>query len=183
MIKRLLYADLERQLQLEGRASTRPTLLGICARLLHPRFLPLALHRLSHDFYVRGFRPGAVLCSYANLVLFGLEVPARCDIGAGLFLPHTQGTVIGAARIGINATIYQGVTLGARELDMGFDAALRPTLGDNVTIGAGAKVLGGIVLGDNVKVGANSVVLHSVPGNCTVAGIPAREIGQRRYEG
>ncbi len=183
MIKRLLYADLARQLELEGRADMRPTLGRLCARLLHPRFLPLVLYRLSHAAYRRGFRPGAYLCSYANLVLFGLEIPARCTIGGGLFLPHTQGTVIGAVEIGVNATIYQGVTLGARTLDMGFDAALRPRVGNGVTIGAGAKVLGGILLGDNVKVGANSVVLRSVPGNCTVAGVPAREVGERQHEG
>ena len=73
-------------------------------------------------------------------------------------------------------TIFQGVTLGAREIDMKYDLALRPELGDFVVVGAGAKVLGGISLGDNVKVGANSVLLRSVSANATVAGIPAREV-------
>ena len=73
-------------------------------------------------------------------------------------------------------TIFQGVTLGAKEMDMGFDPALRPEIGDFVVVGAGAKILGGISLGDNVRVGANSVLLRSVPANSTVAGVPAREV-------
>lgn len=73
-------------------------------------------------------------------------------------------------------TIFQGVTLGATQIDMKYDSALRPQLGDFVVVGAGAKVLGGISLGDNVRVGANSVLLRSVPADATVAGIPAREV-------
>jgi len=79
-------------------------------------------------------------------------------------------------KIGRDATIFQGVTLGAREIDMSYDLARRPELGDYVVVGAGAKVLGGIALGDNVKVGANSVLLRSVPANSIVAGVPAREV-------
>src|SRR6202050_3490511 len=71
---------------------------------------------------------------------------------------------------------FQGVTLGARQIDMKYDLALRPELGDFVVVGAGAKVLGGITLGDNVRVGANVVLLRSVPANATVAGVPAREV-------
>jgi serine O-acetyltransferase len=84
--------------------------------------------------------------------------------------------VIGASKIGRNVTIFQGVTLGAKEMDMGFDPTLRPEIGDYVVVGAGAKVLGGISLGDNVRIGANSVLLRSVPANATVAGVPAREV-------
>ena len=76
-------------------------------------------------------------------------------IGPGIFFPHTSGTVIGASKIGRGVTIFQGVTLGARQIDMKYDLALRPELGDFVVVGAGAKVLGGITLGDNVRVGAN----------------------------
>ena len=118
----------------------------------------------------------AHLLSYLNLVLFGIEISPRCAIGPGIFFPHTSGTVIGASKIGRNVTIFQGVTLGARQMDMYFDPALRPEIGDYVVVGAGAKVLGGISLGDNVRVGANSVLLRSVPANATVAGIPAREV-------
>jgi serine O-acetyltransferase len=73
-------------------------------------------------------------------------------------------------------TVFQGVTLGAKELDMGFDPALRPEVGDNVVLGSGCKVFGGIRIGDNVTVGANSVVVDSVEPNGTVVGIPARRI-------
>jgi serine O-acetyltransferase len=176
MIRALLFADLERQLRLENRPNPRPTLARLAARLLHPRFLPIVLYRLSRGAYLSGLAPFAHLFSYANLVLFGIEIPGRCEIGPGVFFPHTQGTVIGAISIGSSATIFQGVTLGAREIDMSFQPHLRPRIGNNVVIGAGAKVLGGIVLGDNVRVGANAVVLRSVPDNRTVAGVPATEM-------
>jgi serine O-acetyltransferase len=117
------------------------------------------------------------LLTYLNILLFGLEVSPRCEIGPGIFFPHTSGTVIGASRIGLKVTVFQGVTLGAKELDMRFDLALRPEVGDGVILGAGCKILGGIKIGDNVTVGANSVVLSSIKSNTTVAGIPAREIG------
>ena len=116
------------------------------------------------------------LLTYFNIVLFGIEVTPRCEIGPGVFFPHTSGTVIGAVRIGANAIIYQGVTLGAKKLGSGFDHANRPEVGDSVVLGAGCKILGGITIGDNVIVGANSVVVRSVPPNQTVAGIPARKI-------
>jgi len=109
-------------------------------------------------------------------VMFGLEVSPRCEIGPGIFFPHTSGTVVGAPRIGSNVTIFHGVTLGAKELDQEFNPALRPTVGNNVVLGTGCKVLGGISVGDNVTVGANSVVVKSIRPNRTVAGIPAREI-------
>jgi len=90
------------------------------------------------------------------------------------------GTVIGAWRIGRNATIFQGATLGAKSVDMAFDQRLLPVLGDNVTVGAGAKVLGGITVGDDVVIGANAVVVHSVESRCTVAGIPAKVLTRSR---
>jgi len=111
-------------------------------------------------------------------VLFGLEVSPRCEIGPGIFFPHPSGTVIGAWRIGSNVTIFQGVTLGAKELDMDFDFRLRPDVGDNVVLGSGSKILGGIHIGDNVAVGANSVVVDSVEADTTVVGIPARKVAK-----
>jgi serine O-acetyltransferase len=116
------------------------------------------------------------MLTYLNIVLFGLEVTPRCEIGPGIYFPHTSGTVIGASRIGSNVTVFQGVTLGAKQLDMGFNPALRPEVGDGVILGAGCKILGGINIGMNVIVGANSVVVESVKPNTTVTGIPAREI-------
>jgi len=116
------------------------------------------------------------LLTYVNLVLFGLEITPRCEVGPGVFFAHTSGSVIGAARIGSNATIFGGVNLGAKYLDMGFDPAQRPEVGNNVVLGTGCKVLGPVRIADNVTVGANSVVTHSIKPNTTVAGIPAREI-------
>jgi serine O-acetyltransferase len=116
------------------------------------------------------------LLTYLNIILFGLEVSPRCEIGPGIFFPHTSGTVIGASRIGNRVTVFQGVTLGAKALDMGFNSVLRPEVGDSVLLGAGCKVLGGIRIGDNVTVGANSVVVDSIMPNTTVVGIPAREV-------
>jgi serine O-acetyltransferase len=176
MLKSLLYADLERQLELGGQPGAQASLPRLLKRLLHPRFLPVVLCRASRSALLTGIPVVAHLLSYLNLVLFGIEISPRCAIGPGIFFPHTSGTVIGASKIGRNVTIFQGVTLGARQMDMNFDPALRPELGDYVVIGAGAKVLGGISLGDNVRVGANSVLLRSVPANATVAGIPAREV-------
>jgi serine O-acetyltransferase len=176
MLKSLLYADLERQLQLLGQSGVRASMPRLLGRLLHPRFLPIALYRTSRASLLAGVSPLAHLLSYLNLVLFGIEISPKCDIGPGIFFPHTSGTVIGASKIGRNATIFQGVTLGAKQMDMNFNLELRPQLGDNVVVGAGAKVLGGISLGDNVKVGANSVLLRSVPAGASVAGIPAREV-------
>jgi len=82
--------------------------------------------------------------------------------------------VIGAWSIGENATIFQGVTLGAKELDFSYEESSRPTVGDDVTIGSGAKVLGGLTLGAGSRIGANAVVLDSVPTNVVAAGVPSR---------
>lgn len=101
----------------------------------------------------------------------------RCPIGPGLFLPHTHGTVIGAERIGRNVTIYQGVTLGAREVDFAYGRGTRPVVEDGVIIGSGAKVIGGITLGSGSRIGANSVVLASVPVGALAIGIPAKVRG------
>jgi serine O-acetyltransferase len=176
MLKALLCADLERQLELSGQPGSRASASHFLRRLFHPRFLPIVLYRSSRAALLQGVPFLPHLLSYLNQILFGIEISPRCDIGPGIFFPHTSGTVIGASKIGSNVTIFQGVTLGARQIDMSYDLSLRPELGDFVVVGAGAKVLGGISLGDNVKVGANSVLLRSVSANATVAGIPAREV-------
>ena len=176
MLKALLYADLERQLELSGLPGAKASLLSLLRRLLHPRFLPIVLYRCSRAALLLGIPALSHLLSYLNQIIFGIEISPKCAIGPGIFFPHTSGTVIGASKIGSNVVIFQGVTLGAKEMDMGFDETLRPQIGNNVVVGAGAKVLGGICLGDNVRVGANSVLLRSVPANSTVAGVPAREV-------
>jgi serine O-acetyltransferase len=176
MLKALLFADLERQLVLAGSPNPRASWGRLLAKLPHPRFLPIVLYRCSRAAMLAGLPAIPHLLSYWNQVVFGIEISPRCEIGPGIFFPHTSGTVIGASKIGRNATIFQGVTLGAKQIDMRYDPTLRPELGDFVVVGAGAKVLGGISLGDNVSVGANAVLLQSVPAGLTVAGIPARVI-------
>jgi serine O-acetyltransferase len=175
----LLYSDLQRQFVLEGRSKIVPNLPRFVARLLHHRFLPLVIFRCARAALLSRVPILPKLLTYTNLVLFGIEIAPGCDIGPGLFLPHTTGTVIGAWRIGTNVTIFQGVTLGAKGADMHFDRSLRPEIGDNVLLGAGCKILGGITLADGVTVGANSVVLKSVEANETVVGIPARTLSRQ----
>jgi serine O-acetyltransferase len=176
MLKELLYADLERQLRLSGGTDQKASLLRVLCKLPHPRFLPIVLCRCSRSAFLNDLPAIAHGLSYLNQILFGIEISPRCAIGPGIFFPHTSGTVIGASKIGRDVTIFQGVTLGAKEIDMMYNVALRPELGNFVVVGTGAKVLGGISLGDNVRVGANSVLLKSVPANTTVVGVPAREV-------
>jgi serine O-acetyltransferase len=175
-LKECLLADLERQFFYDGQPDRLPTVSGVWKRALNPRFLPVVLFRLAHSCYVRGWGAMAKTLSLVNFVLFGIEIAQRCEIGGGLFLPHTVGTVIGARSIGKNAVIFQGVTLGAKSIDIGYNEHSRPLLGNNVTVGSGAKVLGGISIGDNVTVGANAVVTKSLESNVVAAGIPAQVI-------
>lgn len=172
-----LAGDVRRYRELtRGIAAEAPLSLADRLRILSPRLLPNLLIRAAHALDGRGLGPIAKLVSIVAFVAFGLEFAVRCPIGPGLFLPHTQGTVIGAATIGCNATIFQGVTLGARELDFGFDLGTRPIVEDNVLIGAGAKILGGVTLGAGCKVGANAIVIESLaPGTVALAPV-ARQI-------
>ncbi len=178
-LKQFLYSDLARQAELEGRPVS-PTWAGLLRRLLHPRFLPIVLCRMSRAALLRRIPVLPQLLTYLNIVLFGLEVTPRCEIGPGIFFPHPSGTVVGAWRIGRNAIILQGVTLGAKTMDLAFDFRLRPEVGDNVVLGAGSKILGGIRIGRNVTVGANSVVVDSVEADSTMVGIPARKVSKER---
>ncbi len=175
-LKNILLADLARQYQVAGLLKKKPSLFGVIFGALSPRFAPVFIFRLAHWFYQNRLSPLAKIFSLFNFVLFGLEIAVRCEIGKGLYFPHTQGTVIGANRIGENATIYHNVTFGAREIDLDFSESARPTVGNNVIVGAGAKVLGGIHIGDGARVGANAVVIESVPEGATVGGIPAKII-------
>jgi serine O-acetyltransferase len=116
------------------------------------------------------------MASLINFFLFGLEIGMQCEIGKGLFFPHTSGIVIGALSIGENATIYQGVTIGARELDFSYLPTSRPVIGSGVTISTGAVILGEIRIGNRVRIGANSVVLNSIPDDVLAVGVPARVV-------
>jgi serine O-acetyltransferase len=175
-LRTTLYLDLARQYFYAGQPDKQPTFGRLLLASFSPRFMPVVLFRLSHWFYQKRLSPLAKIVSLVNFVLFGLEIAVRCEIGPGLYFPHTQGTVIGALRIGTNATIYHNVTFGAREIDIGYNDTSRPVVGNNVIVGSGAKILGPVVLGDDVRVGANAVVLKDVAQGLTVVGIPAMPI-------
>lgn len=177
-LRTILYQDLARQYFYAGQPDKQPTFGRLVWASFSPRFLPVLLFRLSHWFYQKRLSPFAKVLSLVNFVLFGLEIAVRCEISPGLYFPHTQGTVIGALRIGANATIYHNVTFGAREIDVAYSGAARPVVGDDVIVGAGAKVLGGITIGDGARIGANAVVIDDVPAGATVGGVPARIVKQ-----
>ena len=172
-----LRADLVRHWTItRGAEAHLPSTLRLWLGIASPRFVPVLLCRSAYGLYRMGLGPLAKAVSLLNFFCFGIEIAVRCPIGPGLFLPHTQGTVIGAWAVGRNATIFQGVTLGAREIDFTYTEQSRPTLGDDVTVGAGAKILGGLQLEDGVRVGANSVVLQSIPSKTLAVGVPARVV-------
>ncbi len=167
-----LWLDIERYYFLCGhRGPVSGTMLF--AACFNPRMVPVVLLRLAEYFHGRRIGLLAKFFSAINVLVFGIEVSPLVEIGGGLFLPHTVGTVIGAARIGDNCTIMQGVTLGTSEPEIGFTAAARPVVGNGVLIGAGAKVIGGITVGDHAKIGANAVVLRDVPSHSVAVGVPA----------
>ena len=177
-----LGADLRRARVLLNGESDSSSGLRLWLGVLSPRFVPVLLCRLAFFFYRLRLGPVAKVFSLLNFFLFGIEIAVRCPIGRGLFLPHTQGTVIGAWAIGENATIFQGVTLGAREVDFSYQESSRPSVGDNVIIGSGAKVLGGLTLGSDSRVGANAVVLVDVAPGFLAVGIPAKVFDKRTAE-
>lgn len=133
-------------------------------------------YRRAHWFYTHGFFTIARIISQWSRFWTGIEIHPGAKIGKGLFIDHGMGVVIGeTAEIGDNCLLYQGVTLGGTGKDKG---KRHPTLGNNVMVGAGAKVLGPFKVGDNVKIAANAVVLAEVPANSTAVGVPARIINR-----
>jgi len=142
--------------------------------LLYPGFHALIYHRVSHFFYRHKLFTIARWNSQCGRFWTGIEIHPGAQIGSGLFIDHGMGIVVGeTAVIGNNCTIYHGVTLGGTGHGKG---KRHPTIGDNVLIGAGAKLLGPFCVGDNVMVGANAVVLSEVPDSATVVGVPAKTV-------
>jgi serine O-acetyltransferase len=140
--------------------------------LCYPGLHALWFHRFSHWLNTKKVPLIPRLISHFARLITGIEIHPGAQIGKGAFIDHGMGVVIGeTAIIGDYALIYQGVTLGGTGKESG---KRHPTLGDNVVVGAGAKVLGNIEIGDNVRIGAGSVVLRNVPSDCTVVGIPGR---------
>jgi len=149
--------------------------------LCYPGFHAILLHRLSHKLHGWGVPLLPRFLSQFSRFLTGIEIHPGATIGRRFFIDHGTGVVIGeTTEIGDDVLLYQGVTLGGTGNEKG---KRHPTLGNRVVVGAGAKILGNIKIGDNVKVGAGSVVVHPVPDNSTVVGIPGRVVRVRPEEG
>ncbi|NFH91781.1 serine O-acetyltransferase [Clostridium botulinum] len=168
MFKDLNY-DLERVLINDPAAKSKIEVL-----LLYPCIHALIAYRISHFLYKHKFFFLARFVSQLARFLTGIEIHPGATIGRGLFIDHGMGVVIGeTAEIGNDVILYHGVTLGGTGKDKG---KRHPTVGNNVLIGAGAKVLGPINIGNNAKIGSNAVVLHEVPAGATAVGVSARNI-------
>lgn len=142
--------------------------------LLYPSFKVMMHYRIAHRLYKKGHYFWARYVSQRGARKTGIEIHPGAKIGNGFFIDHGNGVIIGeTAIIGDNVTLYQGVTLGGTGKEHG---KRHPTIGNNVMISAGAKVLGSFTIGDNSKIGAGSVVLSEVPPNSTVVGVPGRVV-------
>ena len=174
-----MFARLRRDIRVvfERDPAARSTIeVLLCYGGLHA----IWLHRIAHALYVRGWVLIPRLISNFGRFLTGIEIHPGAKIGEGLFIDHGTGIVIGeTAELGRNVTLYQGVTLGGTGKEKG---KRHPTIGSNVVVASGAKVLGSFTVGDHAKIGAGSVVLKPVPAHATVVGIPGRIVmmnGQR----
>lgn len=140
--------------------------------ILYQGLHALITHRIAHFFYEKNHFFTARLISQLSRFVTGIEIHPGATIGKGFFVDHGMGVVIGETTvIGDNVILYQGVTLGGTGLQKG---KRHPTIGNNVVIGCGAKVLGNITVGDNAYIGANAVVVRDVPPNSTIVGVPGR---------
>jgi len=145
--------------------------------LCYPGFHAILLHRVAHWFYGHSLFVIARLISQINRLLTGIEIHPGARIGRGFFIDHGAGVVIGeTTEIGDDVTIYQGVTLGGTGKEKG---KRHPTIGNEVMISAGAKILGSFKVGDRAKIGAGAVVLKEVPPDSTVVGVPGRVVVQK----
>lgn len=141
---------------------------------LYPSFKVMLHYRLAHKLYLKKHYFLARYISQRGVRKTGIEIHPGAQIGKGFFIDHGNGVIIGETTIiGDNVTLYQGVTLGGTGKEHG---KRHPTIGNNVMISAGAKVLGSFTIGDNSKIGAGSVVLHEVPPGSTVVGVPGRVV-------
>ena len=148
--------------------------------LLYPSFRVMIKYRRAHKLYLKGHYFLARWISQRAARKTGIEIHPGATIGKGLFIDHGSGVIIGeTAIIGDNVTLYQGVTLGGNGKETG---KRHPTIGDNVMISAGAKIIGSFTVGENSKIGAGSVVINEVPPNCTVVGIPGRIVRQENMK-
>ncbi len=145
--------------------------------LAYPGFHARQFHRLAHTLYRWRIPILPRLLSHISRFLTGIEIHPGARIGEGFFIDHGMGVVIGeTSEIGNDVTLYQGVTMGGTSHQR---TKRHPTLGNNVVVGVGARLIGAITIGDNTKVGAGSVVVTSVPANATVVGVPGRVVAVR----
>ena len=143
----------------------------------YPGLQALISHRIAHKLAYWGIPFIPRYISYLTRIITGIEIHPKARIGRRFFIDHGEGVVIGETTIiGDDVLIYQQVTLGGTGKEHG---KRHPTIGDNVIIGAGAKILGNITIGDNTRIGAGSVVVDDVPEHCTVVGIPGRIVQQK----
>ena len=174
-----LREDIQTVLERDPAARSRLEVL-FCYPGVHAQ----VFHRMAHGLWRRGWRSSGRFLSHVSRFLTGIEIHPAARLGRGLFIDHGMGVVIGeTAEVGRNVTLLQGVTLGGTSLRR---EKRHPTLGDNVVVGAGAKVLGGFTIGENSRIGAGSVVVREVPPNSVVVGVPGRvtyKDGQRVSEG
>jgi serine O-acetyltransferase len=143
-------------------------LLSILASLISIRMFPVYIYRISYFFNIIYLKPVAKLFSLLNFIFFGIEIAINTNIGGGLFLPHTQGIVIGAISIGEKAIIYHNVTIGAKFIDTSNELLGRPKIGNNVKIATGSIIVGSIEIGDNVIIAPNLVISKSVESNSKI---------------
>ena len=145
---------------------------------IYPGVQAIALHRMAHALWLRGWRYLPRWVSFISRALTQVDIHPGARIGARFFIDHGTGVVIGeTAEVGNDVTLYHGVTLGGTNWTIG---KRHPTLGHQVVVGAGAKILGPIRIGDRARVAANSVVIDAVPADATVVGIPGRVVAPRR---
>ena len=164
-----LRADVASVLERDPAAKSKWEVL-----LCYPYVKAMAYHRIAHRQYQKGHTTVARWISQHARHVTGIEIHPGAQIGKGFFIDHGNGVVIGETTIiGDNVTVYQGVTLGGTGKDTG---KRHPTIGNNVTIGAGAKVLGPVHIGDNTKIAAGAVVLREIPADSTAVGIPAKVV-------
>jgi serine O-acetyltransferase len=143
----------------------------------YPGFHSILLHRAAHRMHLAGFTLLARIVSQFNRTVTGIEIHPGATVGRRCFIDHGMGVVIGeTTEIGDDVLLYQGVTLGGTGKERG---KRHPTIGNNVVIGTGAKILGNITIGDHTKIGAGSVVIRSVPDHSTVVGVPGRVVRSR----
>jgi len=166
MLERL-RADTQTVMQRDPAARATLKVL-LCYQGVHA----LAFHRIAHRLWHAGWTTSARWVSHVGRFMTGIEIHPAARLGRGLFIDHGMGVVIGeTSEVGENVTLYQGVSLAGTSLRK---EKRHPTLGNNVTVGAGAKVIGGFTIGDNSRIGAGSVVVREVPPNSVVVGVPGR---------